>query len=228
MHYWAVIFDLFGTLADFSFVELDCVVTEMATAVGMPRATYAQLWTETYRRHEEGAFATTEASIEYTCRIGGVRAATAQIVAAAAGWTDFQRRMLVPRADAVPTLAHLKAASCRIGLFANSPPEVAWLWPATPLAPLVDVPLFSASVGIRKPDPRIYRLACERFQAEPGECLFVGDGGSGELTGAVLVGMTASQFRSPDEQPEAAKRFSREVWQGPVLSCLADLLTVAD
>jgi putative hydrolase of the HAD superfamily len=226
MRYRAVIFDLNGTLADFSFGEMDRVVAEMAAAVGMPSAEYARLWAQTYRSHEEGAFATTEASVEHACRIGGVRADTAQIVAAAARWSGFQRRMLVPRPDAVPTLAHLKVASCRIGLIANSPPEVAWLWPETPFAPLVDVPLFSAAVGIRKPDPRIYRLACERLHVEPEECLFIGDGGSRELTGAAGVGMAAIQLRSADEDPEAAERFGREVWHGPVLSRLSDLLTI--
>lgn len=221
----AVIFDLFGTLADFSFGELDRVVAEMAAALAMPRADYAQLWGETYSLHEAGVFPTTEASVEHACSAGGVTVAARQVDAAAALWREFQRRILVPRADAIPTLARLKAASRRIGLIANSPPEVAWLWPETPFAPLVDVPLFSAAVGIRKPDPRIYRLACERLHVEPGECLFVGDGGSRELTGAARVGMTAIQVCNTDEHPAEAKRFGREDWHGPVLSRLADLLT---
>jgi putative hydrolase of the HAD superfamily len=35
--------------------------------------------------------------------------------------------------------------------------------------------IFSCDVGLRKPDPRIYRLALEKLDSEPGECLFVDD-----------------------------------------------------
>jgi putative hydrolase of the HAD superfamily len=227
MRHRAVIFDLFGTLADFPFGELDRVVAEMAAVLAMPLADYVRIWGETYSLHEAGVFATTEDSVEHACRAGGVTVATRPVAAAAAMWWEFQRRILVPRADAIPTLARLRAASFRIGLIANSPPEVAWLWPETPLAPLVDVPLFSAAVGFRKPEPRIYLLACERLHVEPGRCLFVGDGGSRELTGAARVGMTAIQLRSADEQPEEETRFGREFWHGPVLSRLTDLLTLA-
>ena len=61
---------------------------------------------------------------------------------------------------------------------------------------------------------------------EPGECLFIGDGGR-ELTGAVRVGVKAIQVRSADENSEEAARFSPEIWNGLVLSRLADLLTIA-
>jgi len=35
----------------------------------------------------------------------------------------------------------------------------------------------------------MYRLACTGLAVTPAECLYVGDGGSGELTGAAAVGM---------------------------------------
>jgi putative hydrolase of the HAD superfamily len=51
--------------------------------------------------------------------------------------------------------------------------------------------VLSCTVGLRKPDPRIYELACERLEVEPADCLFVGDGANDELAGAARVGMRA-------------------------------------
>ena len=40
-----------------------------------------------------------------------------------------------------------------------------------------------------KPDPHIYQHACENLDVAPSDCIFVGDGNSGELRGAAQVGM---------------------------------------
>jgi len=50
--------------------------------------------------------------------------------------------------------------------------------------------VFSCEVGLAKPDPAIYHLAAARLGVEPAECLFVGDGGSDELSGAGAAAMT--------------------------------------
>src|SRR5206468_8569944 len=59
------------------------------------------------------------------------------------------------------------------------------------LAPHVDDVVLSCAVGMSKPDPRIYRLACEHLDVTPEQCLFVGDGANDELAGAERVGMRA-------------------------------------
>jgi putative hydrolase of the HAD superfamily len=40
---------------------------------------------------------------------------------------------------------------------------------------LVDVVIYSHEVGLAKPDPRIYELACERLGVRPVEMVFVDD-----------------------------------------------------
>ena len=62
--------------------------------------------------------------------------------------------------------------------------DVEDVWDETPLAPHFDDVVLSCAVGLRKPDPAIYQLACERLGVEPEECLFVGDGANDELAGA--------------------------------------------
>ena len=40
---------------------------------------------------------------------------------------------------------------------------------------LVDVIIYSYEVGLAKPDPRIYRLLCDRLAVSPGEVIFLDD-----------------------------------------------------
>ena len=55
-----------------------------------------------------------------------------------------------------------------------------------------------------KPDPAIYLLACNQLDVPPSRCLFVGDGGDNELSGAMQVGMTTVQVPSYRERiPDA-------------------------
>src|SRR5262249_30460203 len=54
---------------------------------------------------------------------------------------------------------------------------------------LFDVVVESSKEGIRKPDPRIYRLACERLGVDPSESVFLDDLGI-NLKPARELGMT--------------------------------------
>ena len=54
----------------------------------------------------------------------------------------------------------------------------------------------SAEVGVAKPDPAIFRLACWVFGALPGECLFLGDDEHNDIAGAIGAGMKARRVDS--------------------------------
>ena len=128
-----------------------------------------------------------------------------------------------PRADTIATLVKLKDSGHKIGLISDCVLEDALNWPRTPMAPLVDAAVLSCEVGLRKPDPRIYRMACERLGVTPRGCLYVGDGGSGELTGASRVGMDAVLIRAPYD----TRRGDREDWEGATISTLSEVLDLA-
>lgn len=53
---------------------------------------------------------------------------------------------------------------------------------------LFDEIICSAEVGCAKPDPAIYRLACERLGVEPGHCVFVDDAAE-NVVAAEALGM---------------------------------------
>jgi putative hydrolase of the HAD superfamily len=54
---------------------------------------------------------------------------------------------------------------------------------------LFDVVIESSKIGMRKPDPRIYELACEQMAVEPSEVVFLDDLGI-NLKPAAAMGMT--------------------------------------
>ena len=57
------------------------------------------------------------------------------------------------------------------------------------LPSLFEVVVESAIVGVRKPEPRIYQIACEQLRIEPHEAVFLDDLGA-NLKGAKALGMT--------------------------------------
>ena len=78
--------------------------------------------------------------------------------------------------------------------------------------------LFSCQVGLKKPDPRIYRLACDQLGVPPERCLYIGDGSSRELSGAAAVGMHPVMLRAVHEDLRDAHHIDAEEWQGLVIA----------
>ena len=77
---------------------------------------------------------------------------------------------------------------------------------------------------MKKPDPRVYALACNRLEVQPGECLFIGDGGSRELTGATNAGMGAVLIRAPDDSENG----DREDWRGRRISSVQEVFDLLE
>jgi len=227
MKYAAVIFDLFGTLVDnFSLQEHRSILTEMASVLASSSDDFVRLWFDTFDDRVTGAFQSPEANIEYICRQLGVCVEDTQIKLAAQIRFDYTVRSMTPRPDAIEVLSHLKLKAYKIGLISDCSSELPTIWKSTPFAPLIDVAVFSCSVGLKKPDPRIYQMATNQLAVEPQRCLYVGDGSSHELTGASQVGMHPVLLRVLGEDNTDAHWIDREEWDGPVISSLKDVLNL--
>lgn len=66
------------------------------------------------------------------------------------------------------------------------------------LADVFDRVVESRKVGLRKPDPEIYRLACRLLEVEPHEVVFLDDIGS-NLKSARALGMITIKVDDPDQ-----------------------------
>jgi putative hydrolase of the HAD superfamily len=138
---------------------------------------------------------------------------------------DATRPMLRPRPGAVDTLRELRRRGYRLGLITVCSDDVVDLWEETPFAGLFDSTVFSCAVGLRKPDPRIYRLALDELGVEAQDAIFVGDGANDELAGAERAGMRAVLIHREGEQPPWDE--VRD-WRGPRITAIPQVLSLLD
>jgi putative hydrolase of the HAD superfamily len=189
----AVIFDLWDTLIDFDPVIGRAFQDRVAERLGRDPDELATLWVEGRTRRESGPLR------DYLLELGAEEAAAEELAALR---LESTRPLLKPRPGALDTLAELRRRGYLLGLITVCSEDVEQLWEETPFAGLFDAAVFSCAVGLRKPDPRIYRLALEELGVEPEEAIFVGDGANDELAGAERVGMRAVLIHREGEEPQ--------------------------
>lgn len=226
MTFQAVIFDLFGTLVDDFVSSTGQMNTDLLAALDVPREPFMQQWRQTSQMRTIGDFQTVEASIEHVCATIGVQVSTEQMTSAVEIRLKYIRRALEPRADALPALRQLKNGGYKIGLLSNCSIEIPILWPETPFVDVMDTAVFSSRERLKKPDRRIFYLACERLGVSPEACLYIADGENFELAAAAAVGLHAVLLRNPDRDDDReALREARE-WQGDTVCDLSKVLTL--
>ena len=210
----AVVFDLWDTLVDFDPVAGRAFQDQVAARLGRDPDEFAALWIEGRSVRESGTLR------DYLLGIGAPEELVDEVVEMRC---DSTRSLLVPRPGAVETLAELRERGYGVGLITVCSEDVPQVWAETPFAKLFDAAVFSCSVGLRKPDPRIYQLACEELEVELQKAMFVGDGANDELAGAQRVGMRAVLIHRPGEEPPWPE--ARE-WQGPRITAIPQVLSL--
>jgi putative hydrolase of the HAD superfamily len=216
----AVVFDLFGTLIDDSPpAAFGVFLAETARRLGTDPELFAARW----QAHDVARYTgPIEACFEAICEELGVPD-RARLEAAMAYRVEYLRGILVPRPDAVATLAALRGRGLRLGMISNASGEVSGLWPETEFAGLFDALLFSADERMMKPDRRLYERMAELLDVPTGECVFVGDGAYRELQGAAEAGMTPVLIRAPYDEWEHEGAVG---WDGPRVSSLTEVLAL--
>lgn len=229
MKYKAVIFDLFGTLVDiFSRAEYDRILKEMAVALSVASHDFSRAWIAGRDARILGQVTGPLGSLIEVCRRLGAAPTQAQLELAAKARLDYYSLNMKPRPEAVEVLTQLRMRGCRTGLISNCATEVYPSWKQTPFPQLIEAPVFSCSVGLRKPDPRIYEVAVTKLGVRPGSCLYVADGDEGELQGAIESGIDAVRVRVPYEARTDALRVNEEDWNGRTISSLTKVLNLTD
>jgi putative hydrolase of the HAD superfamily len=190
--YRAVIFDLGGVVFPSPFDVFDAYERE----VGLPDRF---IRTVVAASAEDGAWARFERSevsfadfctaLEAECAAaGGTIDAAALMQGIGAGFA--------PRPEMMRAIRRLRDAGLRVGALTNN-----WARPDSgtlrePVDLGFDIVVESAVEGIRKPDPRIYALVCERLAVTPDACVFLDDLGV-NLKPARAMGMTTIKVIDP-------------------------------
>jgi putative hydrolase of the HAD superfamily len=123
-------------------------------------------------------------------RLAGVPAERIEVIAAAVReahladhlWTHVNE-------GTAEAIARVRALGYRVGVVSNADGRVEALLERVGLASLVEFVIDSGTVGVAKPDPRIFRMGAERLGLPPEEVLYVGDLYAVDVLGARAAGL---------------------------------------
>jgi len=93
--------------------------------------------------------------------------------------------------DVMPAFERLRARGLAVGIISNWDSRLGRLLDGLGLSGVLSDVVSSADVGLHKPDPRIFELACTRLGVDPAESAHVGDHHYADYLGASALGMTA-------------------------------------
>jgi len=104
---------------------------------------------------------------------------------------------LEPRPAMVRAIGAIRDRGLKTAALTNNWADEAGRREASPTQDWFDVVVESAVEGLRKPDPRIYRLVCTRLEVAPSTAVFLDDLGA-NLKPARELGMTTIKVAEPD------------------------------
>jgi putative hydrolase of the HAD superfamily len=217
----AVVFDLFGTLTGFES-ERNAHAVILADELGIPVEELTAQMFATYDERARGkSGGVRDQIVTLVERLGGSLSPQALERALEIRMAS-QAALLRPRSGAIEVLTALRAHGLGIGVLSDCTNEIPELWSSSAYADLVDSAIFSCVLGVRKPDPRTYDAVLAGLGVRAEETLYVGDGGSSELSGAKLAGLRPVLLNVAGENH---LRYEAEIgWQGESISDLAEVL----
>ncbi len=204
--YSVVLFDYGGTLVDFyrrdQFPEvLWEALSEASTILFQNEETMppdTDIWDRVSREDRERSDHRVRPLEERLARIFKTDHSH-RLQAAATAFTQVIRGHGVAIPGGRAMLTDLTEQGYRLGLVSNTPwgcPGKEWLRDLDDrgLRVLFEHVISCRDVGYRKPAPVVYRHALDIFDAQPGDCLFVGDDPLWDVHGPQSIGMDALLF----------------------------------
>lgn len=211
----AILFDLGGTLLEFNPHHLPWLEWEraglenvhaylLARGYDLALAALSDHWAEQLPERWERA-ARGEANLRLggvlreACHACGVTPTADEIEAATAAYIAPLDATVAAYDDTLDTLRELRRRKYRIGLISNT------MWPGEyhrremerhGLLALFDHTVFSADVGLWKPQPEVYHLALDALGVPAEDAVFVGDMPAYDILGAQRAGLRAVYKRN--------------------------------
>jgi putative hydrolase of the HAD superfamily len=216
----AVIFDFFGTLTPGVPAEVWLEqAAQVGAVIGVDGPSLQDALHRSYPERATGTLGDLQQTMQVLAGRLGVELTGHQLDTVCRVRRQVQRQLFALREDALPTIAWLRAHGLKIGVLSDCTIELPESWPELPLSPVVDAAVFSCMAGFRKPDSRLFELITAKLGVDPHNCLYVGDGGGGELTAARAAGMRAVLLVTEDWATSAV--YDREgEWDGDRISSL--------
>jgi len=224
----AVVFDFFATLTPSTPEAVWQEHTARSAALlGLDAAVWRRALDESWPERATGALGDLPATFRELARRLGAEPDDDALDAACAARNAAQSELFVFRPDALAVLTAVRDRGLRVGVLSDCTVELAEAWPTLPVAPLVDARVLSCEAGRRKPDPWLFTTIAGHLGVPAGQCLYIGDGGGRELSGASACGMRAVMLRADDWYTSSAHA-REDDWAGPWIPTLSDVLRLLD
>lgn len=225
----AVVFDLFGTLVPKWSAKLAAARNaSIAADLGVSAEDFERAWQTTFSDRECGRLKTMAEAVRSLLPELGIEASEEQLQSAAERSLALHRSRIVPRADVEPALVALRERGLRLGLLSNISAPGPEVFRSLAIAAQFRSLIFSNEVGLEKPEPTIYGKSLAELGVPAASCLFVGDGGSRELTGANRAGMHPVLIRVDSEIEEEGWLDDAAEWQGQTITRIQEVLALLD
>jgi putative hydrolase of the HAD superfamily len=156
---------------------------------------------------------------------------------AAEGWALLPARLPPPgeleiRPGIPALLGRLAGRGIKLALAANQPAAMVGRLADAGIAELFDVTDVSGTIGLRKPDPRLFLHACSRLGVAPEACIMVGDRIDNDIAPARALGMAAIRVRTGRHAGQMPRDWSEipdaDVTDTPALAQALDRLLGED
>jgi HAD superfamily hydrolase (TIGR01509 family) len=199
----AILFDLYDTLVWLDVEQSDRGRRELARRIGVPLERFLPAWRSSVNDRMIGRGNGLAGHLADTLALLGIEPDQA-LVSELIGIEQSRLRESVHLyPSTVSVLEQLARAGYRLGLLSNVSDGAALPITHLGLDRLFDEMILSHEVGLLKPDPAIFELACKRLGVTPVQTMFVADGGFGELDSAHRLGI----FSVIVEQDNQSKDF---------------------
>ncbi|HEX5936814.1 MAG TPA: HAD-IA family hydrolase [Actinomycetota bacterium] len=195
----AALLDLYDTVVRTRWGELS---TRITGELEIDRSDLYRAYDETRAARSVGAFDGPEGDMAAIVEAAGVAPSPELIERLVSLERAFAETGIEVWEDSIPVVSELRARGVRTALISNCSHSTRGVVDRLRLDEAFDEIVLSVEVGLRKPDPAIYRLALERLGADPDRAVFVDDQPA-YCDGAAALGIgTFLIDRSGDATPD--------------------------
>lgn len=184
-----IVFDLFHTLVDPEDFRPKNAwrLRTVAEIVGGNGRDLVMFWKDTYRERTTTPVSGTDLILRYAGD-RGITLSERDVRRITAAMGDYQDQAIEhPRPEVLEAVVDLSQRFA-MAVLSNSYLEEVRAWPGSPLNAYIPAAAFSFAIGARKPEAAAYLAATGLLDLAPGQCAFVGNGTSNELSGARTAG----------------------------------------
>lgn len=194
-----ILFDLYDTLIHLENEEYHRLEELFAVEAGIEFDIYRTVWRKYMPHRMRGDIKTLRDMVEVLFKELGLPYNQRKLNRLERMQVDTLMNTIRFYPDVDKLLSSLKDQGFILTLLSNTSHNSENVLDKIPWMHYFDHVVLSHKIGIIKPDPRIYLIALTNMGLEPGNCMFVGDGGSMELDGAANVGMVTAKVMQPGQ-----------------------------